>query len=135
MSKRPGGLTALAVFNFVFGGIGLLSALASIAVVSTIKTAMEQQGIDVSLPFIYISLGVAAIVATLEIISGVGYLKMSRVMGRIMGTIFALASFVHVIVQIKLWDGNAGFNIIYEFSYPLITLFLLHVTFRNDLTN
>ena len=31
--KRPGGLTALAVFNFIFGAFGLLGSLALIPMV------------------------------------------------------------------------------------------------------
>ena len=35
--KRPGGLTALAVLNFVFGGFGVLAVLAAAAVLGAVN--------------------------------------------------------------------------------------------------
>src|SRR5678815_3399044 len=100
--RRPGGLTALAVLNFVFSGLGLLGVLALLAVfgmVDTLKhSAANAHDRQVLEAFDNMSMGLwglimvsSVIIAALLIVAGVGYLKM-RKWGRNIGNAYALLS-------------------------------------------
>ena len=76
--KRPGGLTTLAVLNFVYGGFGVIGVLAAAAVLGAVNdltdgAVAEGMGSDMLL-FI-----LAALSAALLIVSGIGYLQQKRV--------------------------------------------------------
>jgi hypothetical protein len=76
---RPGGLTALAIFNFIFGG---LSALLNLVGIATVEMQLEQfrqtaklTGDPVpSAGLLYAMIGFSLIRAALLITSGVGYI-------------------------------------------------------------
>ena len=76
--KRPGGLTALAVLNFVFGGLGAIGLLALFALIGAATTITDSQGVtvtsSVSSGALWINLLLSVVVVGLMITSGVGYL-------------------------------------------------------------
>ena len=86
--KRPGGLTALAVLNFVFGGLGAIGTLLAFGAISLIKKGIEAaeaaggtvkydgQGLAAA----YIVVLCSGIGAVLLIVSGIGYLGQKRMM-------------------------------------------------------
>lgn len=146
--KRPGGLTALAVLNFVFGGMGALGVLAMAAVFALMGAvtasaeseeaqqkmaeAWEQIGKSWFLGFIALS----AVSAALMIASGVGYLQQKRFLGRTLGNAYALlsiASSIGVALMLPA-DAGGGFNIptMIGLIYPGLTLALLNTTFKED---
>ncbi len=141
--KRPGGLTALAVINFVFCGLALLGVLAFIALVA-LMGAMEMEGADGDrarndielaggMGWIWLSIIISGVNAVLLLISGIGYLKQKLVMGRYIGTAYALSSLV--------FSAAYGAMVRFEFGslvgivYPVLTLVLLNTTFKDDLVN
>jgi len=148
--KRPGGLTALAVINFVFSGwgfIGLLGLAAFFAFIGKIATddmneaqktqfeAFQNMGLPV---FIFI-FALSLISSVLLLLSGIGYLKLKKFLGRMIGNTYAVISIVSSVISGIMFPSEmgGGFNIgtIIGLIYPIITLILLNATFKDDLTN
>lgn len=151
--KRPGGLTALAVLNFIFGGFGLLGTLAFFAIIAIINKmaesgsdegaaeaqremakAWEQIGVGV----LYTMMVVGAVSALLMIASGVGYLQQKKFLGRTLGNVYAVLSIASSVVMgmVVTSEAGGGFNIgtIIGLVYPVLTLILLNGTFKEDFT-
>lgn len=147
--KRPGGLTALAVLNFVFGGFGVLGTLAFIAIMAFIDKAAEsnsemaeaQQEMarawqEIGVGVFYAAMALGALSAILLIVSGVGYLQQKKFLGRTLGNAYALVSIGSSLVMGLMASAAAGggFNIgtIIGLVYPVLTLILLNGTFKED---
>ncbi len=142
--KRPGGLTALAVLNFVFGGLGALAVLGMIALVGVVAGAaniatdgeagelMVEAGLSGGMLMVTIVLMAAS--CALLIVSGVGYLKQKRVLGRTMGTLYGILALLGTAIGIA---GGQGFELatIIGLVYPVLTLILINTTFKEDLVN
>ena len=148
--KRPGGLTALAVINFIFAALSLFSVLAITlgkAFVDYIPMDQmtEQQAAGV-IALQNMSSTTVAVIAIwgifaflLLLISGVGYLKRKKVTGRILGSIYAILSIVYTIASTTLFSGISGgrFGIgsIIGIIYFVLTLILLNTLYKDDLIN
>jgi len=142
--QRPGGLTALAVLNFVFGGLGaigiiLLGGLVAVAdkatggeVSGAAAESLAAAGTDGALFLVTIVLSIASCV--LLIISGVGYIKQKRVMGRTMGSLYGILALVGTILTL-VSGGDFGFGEIIGLIYPVLTLIMVNTTFKDDLVN
>jgi hypothetical protein len=148
--KRPGGLTALAVINFVFAGwglIGLLGLAALFAFIGKIPTDNMQEAQRTQLeafqnvgPAVFIFIFTLSIITSvLLLLSGIGYLKQKKVLGRMIGNTYAVIAIVSAIVSGMMWPAEMGgsFNIgtIIGLIYPIVTLILVNTTFKEDLTN
>src|SRR5277367_1593728 len=100
--KRPGGLTALAVLNFVFGGLGTLGVLALFALIGAVKSAASSAGLgEVSGPgagILYITLALSAVSCALLLASGVGYIKQKKFLGRTLGNVYAVCSLAQTVI-------------------------------------
>jgi hypothetical protein len=134
---RPGGLTALAVLNFVFGGIAGLFRLLGIAAVGLLRDKMSPED-AAKLPansVIYALSAVGVISAGLLIASGVGYLKQGRVLGRVLGNAYAACSILLSAAELSLGSGEFGIGTLVGLIYPVLTLFLINTTFKDDLVN
>lgn len=148
--KRPGGLTALAVINFVFSGWGFISLLglvAFFAVIGRIPTddmhgpqrtrfeLLQNMGVSVFVIIFVLSL----ISNVLLLLSGIGYLKQKKFLGRTIGNLYAVIAIVGSIISGMMFPSEltGGFNIgsIIGLIYPVLTLILLNTTFRDDLIN
>jgi hypothetical protein len=149
--KRPGGLTALAVFNFIFGGLGLLGSLTLLALpalldqVTQAPNMNEQQRAQLdalqqigTLP-LWLTSASGVIVGALLIASGIGYLKQKKFLGRTLGNVYALFSILSAVPIAFLMPValGGGFNLtsILSFLYPALTLLLLNTTFKEDFVN
>ena len=149
--KRPGGLTALAVINFIFGGLSALSLLAMAAILAFIgvaaNSAQDEGGNpakelaeaweQIGFGFFYAILALSAVQTVLLIASGVGYLKQKKFLGRTLGNVYALIAVASsLIMALVVTDPEigGGFNIgtIVGLVYPVLTLILLNGTFKND---
>lgn len=144
-NKRPGGLTALAVLNFVFAGLGLLSVLGLVALLQfadTLKADASPQDAAVFQAFQDMGMGVWALLLVssvltdaLLIIAGVGYLK-QRAWGRRFGNIYAVIAIGSSVASALLMPAavGGGFNIgtIIGLVYPVLTVILLNTTFKDD---
>ncbi len=149
--KRPGGLTALAVLNFIFGGFGAIGALGLLAIMALLNVAAAEADLDengraladawaeAGMPIFYLIVATTALSAFLLIASGVGYIKQKIVMGRMLGNAYAILAIVIAVIQGASLSAEAGggFNIgtIVGLIYPLLTLALLNTTFKHDFTN
>lgn len=133
--KRPGGLTALAVLNFVFGGFGVLAVLGAAALLGAANELTEgavADGMGMGIGMFQFLL--MALSAALLIVSGVGYIGQKRVMGRMMGNFYGVTSIVNNGLSIAS-GGEFSFFTIIGLVYPVLTLILLNTTFKEDLVN
>ncbi len=138
--KRPGGLTALAVLNFVFGGLGALAVLALFALIGVAKSAgadisagAAETGVSAGAMWISLLLGLVAVI--MLITSGVGYIKQKRFLGRTLGNVYAVVSLSNTVIGLVALKSGFGIGTIIGLIYPLVTLFLLNTTFKDDLVN
>lgn len=137
--KRPGGLTALAVLNFVFGGFAAIGALLGFGGLALIREAAkkaQESGakVETSYGLAVVALALLAVSAFLLITSGVGYLKQKRMMGRTLGTVYALLSLASTLIGI-INGGGVGIGTIIFSVYPILTLIMVNTTFKDDLVN
>ena len=145
---RPGGLTALAVINFVFAALAILTVLALAALLPLLAenatAANEQQRAQIEAltslgkaPFVLV-VASSAISGALLILSGIGYLQQKKFLGRTLGNAYAVFAIVAAI-PLTLWLPRAvggGFNLstLLTLAYPVLTLALVNFTFKEDLT-
>ena len=148
--KRPGGLTALAVINFIFSGwgfIGLLGLAAFFAFIGKIPTdnmeevqkAQIEAFQDLGLPVFIFIFALSLISSVLLLLSGIGYLKQKKFLGRTIGNTYAVVTIISSVISGIMFapEIGGGFNIMTMVGliYPVLTLILLNTTFRQDLTN
>lgn len=130
----------MAVLNFVFGGIGAIFTFLGFGAMALIREAMKQaeaSGIKYegqSLTVAYVLLALSAFGAILLIVSGVGYLKQKKFLGRTLGTLYALVSLGGTALGIAT-GGGIGLGAIVFAVYPLLTLILVNSSFKSDLVN
>jgi hypothetical protein len=151
-ARRPGGLTALAAFNFLFAFLALLSSIAITAMLPLLArfsqdsdmNAQERADIQTmseagtSLPILFVVAG-SIVTGLLLIVSGIGYLKLRKFLGRALGNVYAIVSII-ITAATAVWIPTAlggGFNIatLLGFLYPVLTLLLLNTTFKDDFVN
>lgn len=139
LGKRPGGLTALAVLNFVFGGIGLIMSALAFLGLSLIKEgiakaeAMGGKYDGPSITMAQLTVGLSVLSAILLITAGVGYIKQKRFTGRTLGNVYALVSLGGTVLAVA--TGASGIGAVLFAIYPLITLALINSSFKSDLVN
>ena len=147
--KRPGGLTALAIINFILGGLQALSILALIAffaIFSSMELNDEMQKVKDDFDAAGITMGfmvflciIGAIVGLLLLLSGIGYLKQKKFLGRTLGNAYAVVSVGSSLISALMLpaSGGGGFNLgtIIGLIYPVLTLILLNTTFKEDFIN
>ena len=148
--KRPGGLTALAVINFIVSGwslIGLIIMFGLFAFIGKLPTdnmqeaqkvqieAFQNMGIPVFIFILILSL----VSSVLLLLAGIGYLQQKKFLGRTIGNLYGVISIISSVVSGILFssDLGGGFNLgaMIGLIYPLLTLILLNTTFKEDLTN
>jgi hypothetical protein len=134
---RPGGLTALAVLNFIFGGLGGLGLLLLFGLMSAADSATQGE-ITRNIPnksLIYVALLLGAINVVLLITSGVGYLGQKRFLGKTLGTIYGLLALLGTGLDLALISKTFSIGTIIGLIYPVLTLALLNTTFADDFPN
>ena len=148
MSKgyRPGGLTALACVNFLFGGLSLIGSflfLLLLAALLALSPEKVQEGLTeeqlelVGAPILVTMIVFSFLTASLAIFSAIGYLQQKRFLGRTLGNVYALTGIAYSISKATAIspDAGGGFGLgsIAGLVYPLLTLLLLNTTFKKDL--
>ncbi|HTR51078.1 MAG TPA: hypothetical protein VMJ10_10260 [Kofleriaceae bacterium] len=140
IGKRPGGLTALAVLNFVFGGIGALAALLGFGGLALVRETIQkaqENGVKYegqSLTMAYVAVALTGACALLLIVSGIGYIKQSRFAGRTLGNLYGLLSIGGTVLSAATGGGIGVFSILF-LVYPLLTLILLNSAFKANLVD
>lgn len=144
--KRPGGLTALAIINFILFASSLLS-LASFAFIPKISTEnMNErqraqieafQNMETSTRVIIFAS--TLVTGVLLLLSGIGYLKQKKFLGRILGSVYAgLAIVSSILAAVMLGpelEGGFSLSTLIGLIYPILTLILVNTTFKDDLVN
>ncbi|MDX9999930.1 MAG: hypothetical protein RBU30_01405 [Polyangia bacterium] len=134
---RPSGLTALAVFNFVLAGWGLLKLL-GVAIVLAAGTPKGAQGQPPPQFLMLLTLGYLIFDIGLMVTAGIGYLKLKRFLGRWVGSIEAvvsLAYFVAVVAYVQSEGIPFDVRNLSALVYPGLTLVLLNIVFRENLVH
>ncbi len=134
-AKRPGGLTALAVLNFVFGGISALALLALFALLSLVEKGASEANVHLSTGLIWALILLSMVQVGLMIAAGVGYLGQKRFLGRTLGNTYAILSILGSVLSVAVAKQGVGLSTIIGLIYPVLTLFLLNNTFKDDLVN
>ena len=147
--SRPGGLTALAVFNLVGGVFDLIGVASNTFIllvhrgtievpdeeakkgILTTIDLMGEQAVATQIPW-------CAVCGLLLILSGIGYLKCKRVLGRGFGNAYALVSMGFAGVFTWFLSQHTGlgfgFGVLILVIYPVLTLILVNTTFKEDFT-
>jgi hypothetical protein len=134
--KRPGGLTALAVLNFVFAGLGILGLLALFALIGTADKALTDANVEhVSAGALYAGIAFGLLRMALMLAAGIGYLGQKRVLGRIVGNLYGALGLLSTIIDVAVVHSGVGIATIIFVIYPVLTLILLNTTFKDDLVN
>jgi hypothetical protein len=147
VGKRPGGLTALAVINFVMAGLNVIGIL-GLVVVMTMGDALKRSATNPGDRAVFEALqGVSgatwgliilanAISMALVIVAGIGYLKMRR-WARMLGNAYALVEISTEVGKLLLLPseiGGFGIATMIGLVYPVLTLIFINFTFKDDLT-
>ena len=151
--QRPGGLTALAVFNFIFSFTSLLSALGLIAIVVLLGVGAggepesllsdQQQAqlaafTNIGSGVLYFIVVTSVVSAILLLLSGVGYLKMKKFLGRDMGNLYAMTALISAVLTVFIMPrelgGGINLSAILSVLYPAITAICINVIFKDDFT-
>ena len=145
---RPGGLTALAVINFIFAALSLLGIFAPFITRILISSMPMDQMNDAQvaqLTAIQNMSGLTLAVITcmgvilflLLLLSGIGYLKQKKVMGRILGSSYGALSIINTVMSTVIFSGalgrSFGIGAIIGLIYPVLTLLLLNFIYQDDL--
>jgi hypothetical protein len=146
--QRPGGLTALAVINFVGAGLNLLASFRNIyrlAVLDKFKADFDKALGEAPentrallgglLPpdwWFFFKALIAPTLLSLLLISGIGYLKRRRKMGRRIGNLYAVTSIGESLVDIAIAGAMSSMFDVVFMVYPLMTLVVLNFVFKDD---
>jgi len=137
--KRPGGLTALAVLNFVFGGLGALGLLALFALLGAASEIASASGAEMVAPpgsgLVMVSLIISVVSVVLLIVSGIGYLGLKKTLGWKMGNLYGVVSIISTIFSLVALSTGFGVGTAIGLIYPILTLALLNTTFKDDFVN
>jgi len=83
---------------------------------------------------IYLVMIMALAIAALLIISGIGYIKQSRMKGYVFGNIYGIVGVVWVGLQLAT-GGVLAIGSILGLIYPIVTLALLNTAFKGSFPN
>ena len=136
--SRPGGLTAMAIFNFVFSGLGALGLMGQMAAIAMMMSGNMPNNPNDDMPTVgllitFVILG--GISTILLLISGIGYLKQKSVLGRIVGSGYGVLGVTNGILQSILMRSDFGMLNLAFMIYPVLTVILLNSVFRKDFIN
>ena len=145
---RPGGLTALAVINFIFAAFGLIGipmVFVSRMFISNIPLDQlnESQAAqltayqNMSSTTLAVIVGWGIVSFLLLLLSGIGYLKQKKVMGRILGSSYGILAVIYTLLSTLIFAGvfgrSFGVGAIIGLIYPVLTLLLLNFVYQDDL--
>ena len=137
--KRPGGLTALAVFNFIFAALGIIGALAIFALVGMVSAAQDAatasgaSSVDIpGLGTVYASLALWVLTIGLLLASGIGYLGQKAFLGRTLGNAYGVLAILNNVIGLTMLQQSFGVVTIISLTYPILTLLLLNTVFKDS---
>ena len=138
--QRPTGLLVLAILNFVFAGMGAIG-LPILIIMALLKDRIDNPEIQEAMAqmpeggALYLTLALGLAEVTLLTISGIGYLKQKRFMGRHMANLYSLVAMSNVGISIFTGPQGLKFLSLFGIIYPVLTLIFVNTVFRDDLVN
>ncbi|HZS42499.1 MAG TPA: hypothetical protein VFF06_36965 [Polyangia bacterium] len=114
--------------------LGLLAAFAAVAMVSKMASSMGATG-GSGAGVLYASIALGLVSVLLLIVSGIGYIGQKRMLGRTLGTVYGVISLANTVIGIALLHSGFGFSTIIGLVYPLLTLYLVNVVYKDNLVN
>ena len=145
-TPRPGGLTALAVINFIFAALGALIAFSRLVMLSidpdkiTLPPEIQnsfQQVLASGRGWLAFTAVSGLLLATLLVLSGIGYLQQRRVMGRMLGNYYAVLSILarlgSTLILVQGFGIGTAITLCLGLVYPIVTLALVNTTFKANL--
>jgi len=133
--KRPLGLTALAIGNFIIGAVSAASAFALYAVVKMANQVVGAMGAKGDIPGtgkVYAVLAIAAVATVSLLVAGYGYIK-QRKLGRIAGNAYAFLGLLNTVLALTVLNAKFGFTAVIGIAWPLVTAGLINTAFRDNL--
>ena len=86
----------------------------------------------------YFSVVTSVVSAILLLLSGVGYLKMKKFLGRDLGNLYVVTALVSAVLTVFIMPqelgGGMNLSAILSVLYPAITAFCINVIFKEDLS-
>ncbi len=149
-SGRPGGLTALAIMNFVLAAFLALHLLgvamtlmmpeSSLQVNEEQRQQIRESKAAMREPGFLVPTLVKVPATVLLLLSGAGYLMQKKWLGWVAGNVYALldgGSSIATAILVDNVGAGGGFHLgmMAGILYPLFTLILINTTFRADLCN
>jgi ABC-type transport system involved in multi-copper enzyme maturation permease subunit len=153
-THRPGGLTALAILNFIFGVITFFGLFTYVALVATPRSPAIREEFMKNQPpkerarfeallreademggLLWASFGLDALGAGLAIASGFGYLKMRKRLGRGAGTLYGMVAIASAAILAREADpplGGFTLETVMNVLYPGAALILINTLFARD---
>ncbi len=94
---------------------------------------------NMGLPVFILIFALTIISSVLLLLSGIGYLKQKKFLGRTIGKTYAVVTIISSVITGIMFapELGGGFNIgtMIGLIYPVLTLILLNTTFKDDLIN
>ena len=132
--RRPGGLTALAVINFIVASFLALLWLVLAGVGVGLGTKGNEELGRLAEPSLFWPwVAWFGLYVVLMALAGVGYLGQKRVLGRGCGTAYAFLSIGHSVFGLSFSDAGFDIGTLIGLVYPVLTLILINTVFRDDL--
>ena len=139
-TKRAPGLSALAVGNFILGGLGvvfwLCMGLFVIIVVTPAGEFVPADGLLVPAWWYMLLCFLGSVHSGLAILVGVGYRRRRKVLGWVLGNVYGVLAVGHSLLWIKtFWGSSALWPALVGLVYGLGTLVLLNALFKRHLAS
>jgi len=81
--------------------------------------------------------GMGMISFLLLLISGIGYLKQKKVMGRVLGNTYGVLTIIYTLSSTMIFSGvfgkSFGVGSAIGLIYPVVTLILINTVYKDDL--
>jgi hypothetical protein len=144
-------MTAVAILNFVFGGLGAIGNLIAFATLGLISAGLdilkdkieEAGGLENAEPEVVEAYNVAmntlsygtiffligVLIAILQITAGVGIIGQKKTLGFLLSNVWAIASIAMTIIWMSI-IGFGAFGLITGTAWPIIVLILVNGPFK-----
>ena len=133
-SERPGGLTVLAVLSFIWAGLELIgSAIGAVMTLAGRSREMEGPYANINQLARWIQHLGGLVCGALLLVAAIGFLGMRRVLGRWLGSAYALVTAGLLLTLQAMEPVLFNFGLVIGLVYALLILLLVNTTFRHDL--
>jgi len=132
VSKRPGGLTTLAVLNFALAALSAVSYASLLALVGEDGATGGEPAARIASSTVYLVLVTGLVSCALLALAGIGYLERRRLLGRLTGNGYAILALVNSVLVMAALPEGFGLATVIGLVYPPVTLVLLNLRFKAE---